>query len=189
MVEHKCSYCGCMIEKSSKVCPYCEADVKNSKYEKSELSKQEKTKTYEKKAGIKKSYRKEITVTIILAITVLAIAFVLMPNAEKYYNEGVTLYNQKRYDEAIAKFDNALEIDPNYEKAKKLLCHSWCGKGDNLSEKGEYSEAITCYDKAIGIDPNDARAWNNKGVELSKLERSIEAQKCFDRAEQLEDKD
>jgi len=181
-IIEECSNCGKGIDINWHSCPFCGSQIHKTTIEehktqiysdsipyeaKTQIYSDEKNADFPIPEGPKvssetpsshSSKSKIAAVAIVGVIILVAVAFSMMPNANKYYNEGMALYNQDNYDEAIAKFDKALEIDPNYEKAKKLLCHSWCGKGDNLSEKGEYSEAITCYDKAIGIDPNDARA-------------------------------
>jgi len=100
-------------------------------------------------------------------------------DAQKYYSEGFTLYNQGKYLEALEKFDRASEIDPNFADA-------WYNKGVTLSTLGRYPEAIESYDRVIAIDPNHVKAWWNKGVILNKLERYAESQVCFNRAKELD---
>jgi tetratricopeptide (TPR) repeat protein len=46
----------------------------------------------------------------------------------------------------------------------------------------KFDEAIKAYDKAIEIDPQHSNAWYNKGLALTKLNRSNEAIKAFDKA-------
>ena len=36
MIEYKCPYCGNIIEKNSKICPYCESEVNGTGFEKTE---------------------------------------------------------------------------------------------------------------------------------------------------------
>ena len=92
---------------------------------------------------------------------------------------GPTYSDVKKYDKAIAIFDDVLRIDPDYIIA---LYH----KGLALHQLGRYNEAIGCYDKALNIDPNFAEAWNNKGLDLyfigkNKIHESYYVS-CFDRA-------
>ncbi|HON37088.1 MAG TPA: tetratricopeptide repeat protein, partial [Methanothrix sp.] len=62
-----------------------------------------------------------------------------------WYNKGIDLDSQGKYDEAIQAYDKAIEIDPQYTEA-------WSNKGVTLAEQGKYDEAIQAYDKAIEID-------------------------------------
>jgi len=100
-------------------------------------------------------------------------------DAQKYYSEGFTLYNQGKYLEALENFDKASEIDPNFADA-------WYNKGVTLSTLGRYPEAIESYDRVIAIDPNHVKAWWNKGVILNKLGRYEESQACFNKAKELD---
>lgn len=50
-------------------------------------------------------------------------------SAMDYYNEGVSLYNQGRYSEAIIEFERSLEIDPANKEA-------WLYKGFSLDDLG-----------------------------------------------------
>jgi len=95
-------------------------------------------------------------------------------SAMDYYNEGVSLYNQGRYGEAIIKFERSLEIDPKNKEA-------WFYKGLSLDDLEKYSEAIICYDKAIALDPYYVIPWYNKGIILGNQGRYLDAITCFDR--------
>ncbi|HYA33723.1 MAG TPA: tetratricopeptide repeat protein, partial [Candidatus Bathyarchaeia archaeon] len=96
-------------------------------------------------------------------------------SARECANKGVTLSRLGRYDEAIACYDKALELDPR-------LVSAWTGKGVSLYHLGHYEEAIACYDKALELDPRYTKAWGNKGVSLRHLGRSVEALQCYDTA-------
>ena len=50
----------------------------------------------------------------------------------------------KRYDEAIAHYDKALTLKPDYAEG-------WSNKGNVLNELKRYDEAIAYYDKAISL--------------------------------------
>jgi tetratricopeptide (TPR) repeat protein len=43
-------------------------------------------------------------------------------------------------------------------------------------------EAIKSYEKTIKINPKDSKAWNNEGLDLSKLGRYDDAIKAYDKA-------
>ncbi|MDQ3967043.1 MAG: tetratricopeptide repeat-containing serine protease family protein, partial [Thermoproteota archaeon] len=98
------------------------------------------------------------------------------PNyANAWYNKGLALDNLGKHQEAIACYDNALEIDPN-------CANPWNNKGNALANLSKYEEAIKHYDKALDIDPNAAPVWNNKGSALANLSKYEEAIKHYDKA-------
>jgi Flp pilus assembly protein TadD len=95
-------------------------------------------------------------------------------SADTWLKEGVDLYNRCRYEEALARFDRVLVIDPK-------SVNGCLNKGNALGELGRHEEAIVCYEKVLEIKPDCAEAWFNKGVPLEALGRSAEAIACFDR--------
>src|SRR3990170_700112 len=95
--------------------------------------------------------------------------------AWEWVNKGFSFNSLGKYQEAIACYDRAIEIDPR-------LVGAWNGKGVAFAKLGRYQEEIACYDKAIGIDPREAGAWNNKGAALGNLGKYHEAIACCDKA-------
>ena len=76
---------------------------------------------------------------------------------------GFTEYLRlKRYDEALAAIDKALEIDPND-------AIFWNNKGYALNGLKRYDEALAVFDRALEIDPDEALAWKNRGETHSRL--------------------
>ena len=71
-------------------------------------------------------------------------------------NLGAAYYGKGMYDEAIAEYKKALEINPNDIAAHNNL-------GGAYSHKGMHDEAIAEHKKALDINPNDAEAHNNLG--------------------------
>ncbi|MFM6515776.1 MAG: TPR end-of-group domain-containing protein, partial [Microcystis panniformis] len=59
------------------------------------------------------------------------------------------------YEEAIASYDRALEIKPDYHEA----CNN---RGIALGNLGRFEQAIASYDQAIKINSNSANAYYNK---------------------------
>ncbi|MEK7518207.1 MAG: tetratricopeptide repeat protein, partial [Patescibacteria group bacterium] len=60
-----------------------------------------------------------------------------------------------KYQEAIACFDRAIEIDPRYADA-------WYMKGLALGPLGKYQEAIEAFENVIKFAPSHDRAQNAK---------------------------
>jgi tetratricopeptide (TPR) repeat protein len=144
--------------------------------------------THNKKSSSNKLIVSLFGILFLLLGTLIILAFSMIPNPEKYYDEGVRLYDQENYDEAIASFEKALEINPNHNKSKEYLAYAWVKKGLKSYTQKNYAEAITYYDKAIDINPNYADAWYNKGVSLGRLGRHEEAHVCIEKALTIRDK-
>ena len=77
-------------------------------------------------------------------------------NPLAHYNLGVALAGRGRFDEAIAHFQKALEIKPDYAEAHANL-------GAALAGRGRVDEAIAHYQKALEIKPDYAEAHCNLG--------------------------
>ena len=96
-------------------------------------------------------------------------------NSTELYNRGNTLYDLKRYKEAIAAYGKAIAIQPEYTEA-------WHGQGDTLYKLKRYKEALDAYEKAIQIQPDYLEAWKSRAFVLENLQRYEEAIDSFDRA-------
>ncbi|CAD8132489.1 unnamed protein product [Paramecium octaurelia] len=90
-------------------------------------------------------------------------------------NKGNSLHDQGCYEQAIACYDNVLQINPHDQDALNL-------KGISLHDFNRYSEAIECFDQTLTIDPNDFDAFNLKGLSLHYLDIYKETIKFYDSA-------
>jgi len=97
---------------------------------------------------------------------------------EQWIDEGNALEDLKRYDEALAAYEQAIRLDPNYALA-------YNNTGNALEDLKRYEEALAAYDQAIRLNPNYALAYNNKGLALDRLGKSKEAKQAYDKAHQL----
>lgn len=77
--------------------------------------------------------------------------------AEAYYEQGLKIYYEYRYDEAIKYFDKSIKADPNCYKALN-------GKGIALCFKGIYVEGMELIEKALKIKPDFAYANFNMAM-------------------------
>ena len=93
-------------------------------------------------------------------------------------NLGNTLLPQGKVDEAIAHFQEALRIKPDYAGA----CYNL---GNALLQKGKVDEAIVQYQKALQIIPDYAGAYNNLGNALLQKGKVDEAIAHFHEALQF----
>ncbi|MEM9220733.1 MAG: tetratricopeptide repeat protein, partial [Cyanobacteria bacterium P01_F01_bin.150] len=81
-----------------------------------------------------------------------------------WFEQGNLFHASKRYEEAIASYDKAIEFKPDNDAA-------WSNRGNALSALGRKEEAIASYDKAIEFKPDNDAAWSNRGNALSALGR------------------
>ncbi len=72
-------------------------------------------------------------------------------------NRGVAYLGQRKYDEAMADFDSALEMQPEYADA-------YANRGRAHYEREEYEAAIADLDQAVEHDGELAQAYGNRGL-------------------------
>src|SRR5713101_2817145 len=94
---------------------------------------------------------------------------------EEWLNEGNALHSLQRYQEALAAYEQAIHLDPNFALAYK-------NKGWTLNNLKRYQEALVAYEQAIHLDPNLALAYNNKGLTLYDLKRYQETLVAYEQA-------
>lgn len=80
------------------------------------------------------------------------------PEAVAAYEEGVRALEAENWDDALAAFNKALEIDPN------TFPQAYVGRGDALRNLKDYSGAITAYTAARDRDQRLASAYHGRGI-------------------------
>ncbi|AKE65017.1 TPR domain protein, putative component of TonB system [Microcystis aeruginosa NIES-2549] len=91
-------------------------------------------------------------------------AIYLAPRAVWYYNRGNLYYNQQKYELALADFNKAIDINPNFALA-------YNNRGLLYYNLQKYELALSDYSKAIDINPNFALAYNNRGLLYYNLQK------------------
>lgn len=106
-------------------------------------------------------------------------ALARLDEAIKRNNFGAELLKQGRLEEAIAEFQRAVEVDPNYAAAHFSLAYAY--------ERGErIDEAIAQYQKALELEPGNLLGHNNLGVLYDKKGLYDEAIDAFEQALQID---
>ncbi|MCP4107711.1 MAG: tetratricopeptide repeat protein [Desulfobacteraceae bacterium] len=101
------------------------------------------------------------------------------PDASLAHNNlGSIRLDQKRFDEAVFHFSEALRIKPDYTDA-------WYNSGIALSEQEKMQEAVKHFSEALRLRPVCPDTHLNIGVALYKLGKKQEAAVHFSRALQI----
>jgi len=88
--------------------------------------------------------------------------------ANELMKEGEALFTQGKADEALKKYQQALEIDPK-------LYYGALFSGDIYLQKKDYAQAEFWYQKAIAIDPNIETAYRYSATPLMRQRKTDEA--------------
>ncbi|MBH8572546.1 tetratricopeptide repeat protein [Nostocaceae cyanobacterium CENA369] len=132
-------------------------------------------------------HKKGLLIKLLLAIfligasgiaSIFVINSINAKNATELSKQGNTLFELQRYPDALAVYQQAVDIRPNYAQG-------WNGQGKTLFALKRYKEALSAYDKAIQIQPDYVDAWSGRGFTLQNLQRYSEAIASFDKALQL----
>ena len=100
-------------------------------------------------------------------------------NVPDYKQRGYRAYQDGRYEEAIAYYDEVITRNPDDVDTYKL-------RGDAKVHLGQYAGAITDYDEVISVDLDNLAAYQAKGAiyfDLNLYEPAIDA---FDRVIELD---
>ena len=100
-------------------------------------------------------------------------------NTLAFVNLGHELFEQRRFDEVIAHYQQGLKLQPNNREFHNNLANA-------LREKGMLDEAIVHYEKAAQIDPGSAEAQFNLGKALGLKGKQDEAIAHYAAALQIE---
>ena len=126
--------------------------------------------------------------------------------------QGLASDNKGEYEEAIEKYNEAIELNSNYAETynnrgvvkNKLRKYqeaiadydktielnpnyaiAYSNRGNAKNNLGQYQEAIADHDKAIELNPNYADAYNNRGIAKDNLELHPEAIADYDKTIEL----
>jgi tetratricopeptide (TPR) repeat protein len=139
-------------------------------------------------------------------------ALQLAPSAQVHYNLALLLQKSGRGEEAIARYRQALALQPAFAQAhnnlanvlkaagrhEEALAHyaeavradpaladACSNYGAALREAGRFEAAIPLLERAIAIRPDSAGALNNLGMAYHECRRDAEAVRCYRRALEL----
>lgn len=78
------------------------------------------------------------------------------------HNRGVSLALHGNLEDALADFDEVLELKPDYANA-------WFNRGEIRLQVGQFAKAVEDYHKALALNPNDPGALQGRAQAYAKL--------------------
>ena len=102
-----------------------------------------------------------------------------MPDKEELYDDAVDLYADEKYDDAIAVYNQALEIDPKFTDAVHGLAMCY-------QAKGNLDMAIELTKRYIEQEPEDILAFTNLSMFYQKKGMIKEAEAAGAEARRLD---
>lgn len=102
-----------------------------------------------------------------------------LPDAEAYLKRGEAFAGAHKYDQAIADYDMAIRLRPDYAEAYNDRGHAYHWKG------GNGDRAIADFTRAIELRPDYPTAYNNRGVVYMAGGHAVRGIPDFDRALEL----
>ena len=133
----------------------------------------------------------------------------MSPNPGWFFDRGLELERQGKFEQALASYDEALVLNPDFVEAlnnrgvvleamnrheaalasyDRVLASNpdlitvMRNRGNVMAALGRTDEALADYDRALALDPDDADALNGRGNALKQLRRIREAEGMFRRA-------
>jgi tetratricopeptide (TPR) repeat protein len=99
--------------------------------------------------------------------------------AEIFMHRGSAYFYQGDYDRAIADYDSALQLRPDFSKV-------FDGRGLAYERKGDHDRAFQDFDQAIRLDPNFSEAYHHRGRAHQGKNEFVQALQDFDQAIRLD---
>jgi tetratricopeptide (TPR) repeat protein len=103
-----------------------------------------------------------INIISILFIIFIATNCFGQSEAEKLNVQGNDLGRQGKYEEAIKKYDKAIQNDPAYSEP-------YYNRGKAKLNLKDYKGAIVDFNSAINLDPKNSDIYNNRGIAKKKI--------------------
>jgi len=92
-----------------------------------------------------------------------------------FMEQGLQLYNDGSYDQALVAFNQALVLD---DQQPSLLANI----GNSHAKLNQNDQAVAAYEKAIAISPEDATLFQNLGGIYASMGDTVKAQELYEKA-------
>ncbi|MCT7966127.1 CHAT domain-containing tetratricopeptide repeat protein [Laspinema sp. D1] len=95
--------------------------------------------------------------------------------AEVWYQRGKEQYDRGNFTEALASYNEAIRLKPDYPDA-------YNGTGAAEYNLGQYKDAIASFNEAIRLKPDFSDAYSNRGIAQANLRQYEDAIASFNEA-------
>lgn len=99
------------------------------------------------------------------------------------FDQAQALYDQKKYPEAAAAFEQALTLTKEGDKNRMIVLQHLA---DSYEKAKQYDKAVENYQKVLAAFPNDATTHNSLGSAYAEMGKIPEAQAEFQKAADLD---
>ncbi len=100
------------------------------------------------------------------------------PSVANHIARGKELMKEHKFDEAVASFSQALQLDPQSTTALFQRGNAYC-------RQRNFQQAVQDYDAVIRLEPKNAKAYNNRAVAHWFLGDWLKAREDLKKAESL----
>lgn len=121
--------------------------------------------------------KKNLWRSIVLILVFLSTA-VMGQNPKKFYKAGTEFIETANFEDAIAQFSKAIELDPDYINA-------YVARASAYENVGKFQEASEDYNRALVFKPKETDVWYRLGVAYNKLNKYDEALLALNKATKL----
>lgn len=118
-------------------------------------------------------------ILILTALMVIFTLFTFGQNAKKFYKAGNEFVENLKFEDAVAQYANALDIEPSNPDY-------YYARGKAYESLGKYQEAKTDFEKVLVFDQKEVNAYIGLGAVCNKMGQYEEALKHLNRASGLD---
>jgi len=123
----------------------------------------------------------------------------ILESAEVYYNIGYIHTTKGEYDEALAAFRKATQINQMYAKAYQAMAEVYKKMGDTemarkflnmageiLMERDMHEQAESIFNEIISLNPDTTNVYNSLGIIYRRQSRHADAVKVYRKAVKID---
>lgn len=110
-----------------------------------------------------------------------------------FYSSGMALYKEKKMDEAIARFEEGINVAREYndektiEKLEKVLSQLYSAQGSKMYQAADYDSSIHYFNKTLEIDTGYSKAYFGKGMSYKALDDFDNMKAAFEKLFEVAD--